>query len=179
MNGVTRNKLDGLWSQLLATIAVHFEHYVLTVWPQKHQAALPPTIQRSGGRVKGGAVDAETAWHVLARSHVIYSATPGVVTAVLNDTDAFKGLSSRTGEKCSETQLPYLQSGDALSVPHSAVLVFRSAGLIRSDRGRGGLDCRSAFVSGSVCVCERHASLYCRRSGGEQRSFSCTTTCRS
>ena len=114
MNAVARGKLDGLWSQLLATIAMHFEHYVLRVWPHEHQAALPPTIQRSGGRVKGGAVDAETAWHVIARSHEIYSATPGVVAAVLNDTDAFKGLSSRTGEKCPETKLPYLQSGDAV-----------------------------------------------------------------
>ena len=46
MNAVARGKLDGLWSQLLATIAMHFEHYVLRVWPHEHQAALPPTSER-------------------------------------------------------------------------------------------------------------------------------------
>ena len=107
VNADARRKLEGVWCQLLATIAVHLDRYVLTVWPEKNPVALPPTVQRSGGRVKGGAVDAETAWHVVARSHEIYSATPGVVAATLSDTDAFNGVSFRTGVKCSETKQNY------------------------------------------------------------------------
>ena len=118
-----RVALDTVLEQLLVAVTKHVDEYVVVLYPLTHGARSSiPDVLRSGGRVKGGGVDAETAWQVLERANEVYGATPELVIAVKSDEDAFRGLSARTGSKCTAREKLRWQPGLALLCLSACVL---------------------------------------------------------
>lgn len=94
--------MDGVRLALVGVLAKHFEVYILQEYAQQNDTDIPPDAARSRtGRIRGGAVDAESAWRILERSDSVFGVAPDTVLAVKNDEPAFRGMSPRTAAKCS------------------------------------------------------------------------------
>jgi len=99
---VDRVAFDQVWCDMIRFVAHYAEVFVFEVYAKERDIdATLPTVLRSGSRVKGGCVDPGSAWAILERSHGLFNATPETVAAVKSDEQAYRGLTSRTGTKCS------------------------------------------------------------------------------
>ena len=134
----SRALLDALCFKIASLVSPAMGVFVLDVYSKDHDTAVLPKLLRSGGKVKGGMVDAEAAWSILQRSRELYGASPETVVEVKNDEASFDGVSHTAGSRWA-----------APLVDSRRLRVMLCLGRLRYHTRR-------------VCVCGRLASLRSR-----------------
>lgn len=89
--------LNDLWANIVKQVVALMHIYIFDVHGALHDLNAPPRLLRSESNRMRAHMDADTAWGVLERARVIYSATPELVVAVRNDGPSLAGVHPTTG----------------------------------------------------------------------------------